>query len=75
MGCFPYCLDGDAAPVTTRADRSYTVYVVDGADLDEHYRQSQAAERMGREYMAYRLKQVNDSIYNELYINTFAIKR
>ncbi|MBR1466485.1 MAG: hypothetical protein IJ607_09030 [Bacteroidaceae bacterium] len=58
VGCYPYCLDGDAAPVTIRADKSSTVYVVDGADLNEHYRQSQAAERMGRDYMAYRLEQV-----------------
>ena len=62
MGCYPYCLDGDAAPVTIRADKPSTVYVVDGADLDEHYRQSQAAERMGRDYMAYRLKQVKSRI-------------
>ena len=59
---FPYCLDGDAAPVTIRADKSCAVYVVDGADLDEHYRQSQAAERMSRDYMAYRLEQVKSRI-------------
>ena len=64
VGCFPYCLDGDAAPVTIRADKSSTVYVVDGADLNEHYRQSQAAERMGRDYMAYRLEQVKSQIYS-----------
>ena len=64
VGCYPYCLDGDAAPVTIRADKSSTVYVVDGADLDEHYRQSQAAERMGRDYMAYRLEQVKSQIYS-----------
>ena len=34
VGCYPYCLDGDAAPVTIRADKSCTVYVVDGADLE-----------------------------------------
>ena len=62
VGCYPYCLDGDAAPVTIRADKSSTVYVVDGADLNEHYRQSQAAERMGRDYMAYRLEQVKSRI-------------
>lgn len=55
---------GDAAPVTIRADKSSTVYVVDGADLNEHYRQSQAAERMGRDYMAYRLEQVKSQIYS-----------
>ena len=64
VGKFPYCLDGDAAPVTIRADKSSTVYVVDGADLNEHYRQSQAAERMGRDYMAYRLEQVKSQIYS-----------
>lgn len=64
VGCYPYCLDGDAAPVTIRADKSSTVYVVDGADLNEHYRQSQAAERMGRDYMAYRLEQVKSQIYS-----------
>ena len=64
VGCFPYCLDGDAAPVTIRADKSSTVYVVDGAGLEEHYRQSQAAERMGRDYMAYRLEQVKSQIYS-----------
>ncbi len=64
VGCYPYCLDGDAAPVTIRADKSSAVYVVDGADLNEHYRQSQAAERMGRDYMAYRLEQVKSQIYS-----------
>ena len=64
VGCYPYCLDGDAAPVTIRADKSSTVYVVDGADLNEHYRQSQAAERIGRDYMAYRLEQVKSQIYS-----------
>ena len=70
VGCYPYCLDsdgdgdGDAAPVTIRADKSCTVYVVDGADLNEHYRQSQAAERMGRDCMAYRLEQVKSQIYS-----------
>ena len=64
VGCYPYCLDGDAAPVTIRADKPSTVYVVDGADLDEHYRHSPAAERMGREYMAYRLEQVKSQIYS-----------
>ena len=62
VGCYPYCLDGDAAPVTIRADKPCTVYVVDGADLNEHYRQSQAAERMSRDYMAYRLEQVKSRI-------------
>ena len=64
VGNYPYCLDGDAAPVTIRADKSCTVYVVDGADLNEHYRQSPTAERMGRDYMAYRLEQVKSQIYS-----------
>ena len=64
VGCYPYCLDGDPAPVTIRADKSCTVYVVDGADLNEHYRQSPTAERMGRDYMAYRLEQVKSQIYS-----------
>ena len=68
VGNYPYCLDGDAAPVTIRADKSSTVYVVDGADLERHYRQSQAAERMGRDYMAYRLEQVKSQIYS--HVNT-----
>ena len=62
VGCYPYCLDGDAAPVTIRADKPATVYVVDGADLEQHYRQSQAAEQMSRNYMAYRLEQVKSRI-------------
>ena len=62
VGCYPYCLDGDAAPTSLVAVVPSAVYVVDGADLDEHYRQSQAAERMGRDYMAYRLKQVKSRI-------------
>lgn len=64
VGYYPYCLDGDAAPVTIRADKSCTVYVVDGADLERHYRQSPTAERMGRDYMAYRLEQVKSQIYS-----------
>ena len=31
VGCYPYCLDGDPAPVTIRADKPCTVYVVDGS--------------------------------------------
>ena len=62
VGCFPYCLVGDGAPVTIRADKPCTVYVVDGADLEQHYHQSQAAERMSRNYMAYRLEQVKSRI-------------
>jgi len=62
VGNYPYCLDGDTAPVTIRADKSCTVYVVDGAALEKHYRQSPTAERMGRDYMAYRLEQVKSRI-------------
>ena len=75
VGNYPYCLNGEAAPVTIRADKSCTVYVVDGTDLDEHYRQSQSAERkatgrraqlgnMGRDFLAYRLGQVKSHIYS-----------
>ena len=62
VGCYPYGLDGDAAPVTIRADKPCTVYVVDGTALEQHYRQSPTAERIGRDYMAYRLKQVKSRI-------------
>ena len=75
VGNYPYCLNGEAAPVTIRADKSCTVYVVDGTDLDEHYRQSQSAERkatgrraqlgnMGRDFLAFRLGQVKSHIYS-----------
>lgn len=30
VGCYPYYLDGDPAPVTIRADKSCTVRLVDG---------------------------------------------
>lgn len=50
VGNYPYCLDGDAAPVTIRADKSCTVYVVDGADLERHCRQSPTAENGPRLY-------------------------
>ena len=61
---YPYCLDGDAAPTSLVAVVPSAVYVVDGADLERHYRQSQAAERMGHDYMAYRLEQVKSQIYS-----------
>ena len=73
---FPYCLDGDAAPTSLVAVVPSAVYVVDGADLERHYRQSQAAERMGRDFLrpfggkrqaeriAYRLGQVKSHIYS-----------
>ena len=64
VGNYPYCLDGDAAPTSIVAVMPTTVYVVDGADLERHYRQSQAAERMGRDFMAYRLGQVKSHIYS-----------
>ena len=76
VGNYPYCLDGDAAPTSLVAVVPSAVYVVDGADLERHYRQSQAAERMGRDFlrpfggkrqaerMAYRLGQVKSHIYS-----------
>ena len=67
VGNYPYCLNGEAAPVTICADKSCTVYVVNGADLERHYRQSQAAERMGRDFMAYRLGQVKSHIYSHYF--------
>jgi hypothetical protein len=50
------------------------VYVVDGADLERHFRQSQAAERMGRDFMAYRLGQVKSHIYSH-YFNKGTAKK
>ena len=64
VGNYPYCLDGDAAPTSIVAVMPTTVYVVDGADLERHYRQSPAAERMGRDFLAYRLGQVKSHIYS-----------
>ena len=64
VGNYPYCLDGDAAPTSIVAVMPTTVYVVDGADLERHYRQSQVAERMGRDFIAYRLGQVKSHIYS-----------
>lgn len=76
VGNYPYCLDGDAAPTSLVAVVPSAVYVVDGADLERHYRQSQAAERMGRDFLrpfggkrqaeriAYRLGQVKSHIYS-----------
>ena len=76
VGNYPYCLDGDTAPTSLVAAVPSAVYVVDGADLERHYRQSQAAERMGRDFlrpfggkrqaerMAYRLGQVKSHIYS-----------
>ncbi|MBR1378595.1 MAG: Crp/Fnr family transcriptional regulator [Bacteroidaceae bacterium] len=66
---FPYCLDGDAAPTSLVAVVPSAVYVVDGADLERHYRQSQVAERMGRDYMAYCLGQVKSHINNFYFKN------
>ena len=69
VGNYPYCLDGDAAPTSLVAVVPSAVYVVDGADLERHYRQSQAAERMGRDFMAYRLGQVKSHINNFYFKN------
>ena len=79
VGNYPYCLDGDAAPTSLVAVVPSAVYVVDGADLERHFRQSQAAERMGRDFLrpfggkrqaeriAYRLGQVKSHIYSHYY--------
>lgn len=67
VGNYPYCLDGDAAPTSIVAVMPSVVYVIDGADLEQHYRQSPAAERMGRDYMAYRLEQVKSHIYSHYF--------
>ena len=61
---YPSCLDGDAAPTSIVAVMPSAVYVVDGADLERHYHQSPAAERMGRDFLAYRLGQVKSHIYS-----------
>jgi CRP-like cAMP-binding protein len=69
VGNYPYCLDGDAAPTSLVAVVPSAVYVVDGADLERHYRQSQVAERMGRDFIAYRLGQVKSHINNFYFKN------
>jgi CRP-like cAMP-binding protein len=54
VGCYPYCLDGDAAPVTIRADKPCTVYVVDGQQLSEHFLQSREGAEVAMQYFRYR---------------------
>ena len=85
VGNYPYCLDGDAAPTSLVAVVPSAVYVVDGADLERHYRQSQAAERIGRDFlrpfggkrqaerMAYRLGQVKSHINNFYFKNNHTL--
>ena len=74
VGNYPYCLDGDTAPTSIVAVMPSVVYVVDGADLERHYRQSPAAERMGRDFIAYRLGQVKSHIYSH-YFNKGTAKK
>ena len=59
VGCFPYCLDGDAAPVTIRADKSSTVYVVDGQQLNQHFLQSKKAAQVALQFLNYRFAQLH----------------
>ena len=59
VGCYPYCLDGDAAPVTIRADKSSTVYVVDGQQLNQHFLQSKKAAQVALQFLNYRFAQLH----------------
>ena len=59
VGCYPYCLDGDAAPVTIRADKSSTVYVVDGQQLNQHFLQSKEAAQVALQFLNYRFAQLH----------------
>ena len=59
VGNYPYCLDGDAAPVTIRADKSCTVYVVDGQQLNQHFLQSKKAAQVALPFLNYRFAQLH----------------
>lgn len=59
VGCYPYCLDGDAAPVTIRADKPCTVYVVDGQQLNQHFLQSKKAAQVALQFLNYRFAQLH----------------
>ena len=59
VGCYPYCLDGDAAPVTIRADKSCTVYVVDGQQLNQHFLQSKEAAQVALQFLNYCFAQLH----------------
>ena len=56
---FPYCLDGDAAPVTIRADKPCTVYVVDGQQPNQHFLQSKKAAQVALQFLNYRFAQLH----------------
>ena len=59
VGCYPYCLDGDAAPVTIRADKPCTVYVVDGQQLNQHLLQSKETAQVALQFLNYRFAQLH----------------
>ena len=59
VGNYPYCLDGDAAPVTIRADKPCTVYVVDGQQLNQHFLQSKEAAQVALQFLNYRFAQLH----------------
>ena len=59
VGSYPYCLDGDAAPVTIRADKPCTVYVVDGQQLNQHFLQSKKAAQVALQFLNYRFAQLH----------------
>ena len=59
VGCYPYCLDGDAAPVTIRADKPCTVYVVDGQQLNQHFLQSKKAAQVALQFLNYCFAQLH----------------
>ena len=59
VGCYPYCLDGDAAPVTIRADKPSTVYVVDGQQLNQHFHQSKEAAKVTLQFLNYCFAQLH----------------
>ena len=59
VGCYPYCLDGDAAPVTIRADKPCTVYVVDDQQLNQHFLQSKKAAQVALQFLNYCFAQLH----------------
>ena len=59
VGNYPYCLDGDAAPVTIRADKSCTVRLVSGQQLNQHFLQSKKAAQVALQFLNYRFAQLH----------------
>ena len=59
VGCYPYCLDGDAAPATIRADKPCAVYVVDGQQLNQHLLQSKETAQVALQFLNYRFAQLH----------------